>query len=272
MRRALAFVLLAAAFGAAAAPAGPPVAFVADIKGNVTIEGNGKLAFLAEVAAGTRLLLGSNASVTITYAATGAEFTAGGPGELLVTAAEVRAEKGPVPKRRTVVTVSDPTVVGKLSQAATASVRMRGLAPPAGPGALQFPVDTRVATLQPAPRWAHDAGGAYTLTLQDANGKEVWKGTARPDAKLPVRLSAATRYKWTVMTPRGELGAAHFETLPSEAIARAERARAGARSFADRVLHAVVLHDIGAAQEARAAWAELARERPDLPELASLAR
>ena len=38
------------------------------------------------------------------------------------------------------------------------------------------------------------------------------------------------------------------------------------------VLHALLLHDIGAQQEARAAWAALARERPDLPELAALAR
>jgi len=270
MRVAAAVLLLAAAL-AAAAPAGPPVAFVADIKGNVTIEGNGKLAFLAEVAAGTRLLLGSNASVVITYAATGAEFTASGPGEFLVASAEVRAEKGAAPKRRAVA-VADPAVIARLSQAATASVRMRGLPAPA-PNALQFPVDTRVSTLQPAPRWAHEAGAAgYVLIVSDANGKEVWKGEARPDAKLPVRLSAATRYKWTVRTARGALGEAHFETPSPEALARAERARSAGRTFADRVLHAAVLQEIGASQEAREAWGVLAGERPDLPELAALAR
>jgi hypothetical protein len=37
-------------------------------------------------------------------------------------------------------------------------------------------------------------------------------------------------------------------------------------------MHALLLHELGATQEARAMWATLARERPDLPELAALAR
>ena len=268
MRLALAAWSLAAALAASAAA---PVAFVADIRGNVTIEGNGKLAFLAELAPGTRLLLGSNATVSVTYAASGAEFTATGPGEFLVTASEVKAEKGVAPKRRTVVTVNDPNVVARISQTATASLRMRGLAPAQKANALQFPVNTAVSTLQPAPRWVNGEDGA-TLTLTDASGKEIWKGHSKSQAPLPVKLSAATRYKWTVMTPKGGLGEAQFETVSAQSIARAERARSSARSFPDRVMHAVVLHDIGAAQEAREAWAALARERPDLPELAALAR
>jgi hypothetical protein len=267
---ALAVLLLAGAL-AKAAPAGPPVAFVADIRGNVTIEGDGKLMFLAELAAGTRLLLGSNAAVSITYAATGAEFTAKGPGEFLVTGAEVKAEKGAAPQKRTVMSLKDGAVVARLSQAATASVRMRGFAP-AQRSSLQFPVDTRVSSLRPAPRWTGETAGPYTVTLTDATGKEIWKGDAKSDTQIPVKLSAATRYRWTVMTASGALGEAQFETAPADAVARAEKARAAARSFSDRVVHAVVLQEIGASQEAREAWAALARERPDLPELAALAR
>jgi hypothetical protein len=37
-------------------------------------------------------------------------------------------------------------------------------------------------------------------------------------------------------------------------------------------VHALLLQDLGATQEARDAWNELSRERPDLPELAALAR
>jgi hypothetical protein len=37
-------------------------------------------------------------------------------------------------------------------------------------------------------------------------------------------------------------------------------------------MHAVLLQEIGATQDAREAWAGLARERPDLPELAVLAK
>src|SRR6185295_17185071 len=70
-RFALAGWAVALALGAQAAE---PVAFVADLRGNATIEGDGKLVFLAELPAGTKLLLGTGATVAVTYAATGSEF------------------------------------------------------------------------------------------------------------------------------------------------------------------------------------------------------
>jgi len=54
--------------------------------------------------------------------------------------------------------------------------------------------------------------------------------------------------------------------------AKAEKSRASAKTFSERVLHALLLQDIGASQEAREAWAALARERPDLTELSALSR
>ena len=58
----------------------------------------------------------------------------------------------------------------------------------------------------------------------------------------------------------------------ADVVARAEKSRAGARTFSDRVLHALLLQDLGATHDAREAWTALARERPDLPELAALAK
>ena len=273
MRAAAAGILLAAALAAQAAA---PVAFVADIRGNATIEGDGKLNFLAELAPGTRLLLGSGATAAITFAATGAEFTVSGPGEFLVTPAEVKAEKGAAPRRRAVPALADPGIVARVSQTATASLRMRSVTPayPAGKPGLEYPVGSRVATLQPVHRWRAETGAeGHTLTLLDASGRELWKGGGKAQGtRTPVRLSPATRYTWSVMSPKGVLGEAQFETLSADAIARAEKSHAGARSFSDRVLHAFLLQDVGAAQDAREAWADLSRERPDLPELAALAR
>jgi hypothetical protein len=271
MRRALAGALAALVLGAQAAE---NVAFVADIRGNATIEGDGKLNFLAELAPGTRLLLGTNASAAITYAATGAEFTLTGPGEFLVNPLEVRVEKGPAPKRRAVVALTDPSVIARVAQSATASLRMRGVSPGAGTATiLEYPVDTRVATLTPALRLREGAAiEGLTVSLLDADGKQLWHGSAKPGMRPSVKLSPATRYTWTVMTSNGPIGEAGFETLPAQAIAKAEKSRAAARSFADRVLHAVLLQDIGASQDAREAWAALSRERPDLPEAAVLAR
>jgi hypothetical protein len=272
MRRAL---LAAAAFAAAvAASAADPVAFVADLKGNATIEGNGKVKFLTELAPGTRLLLGTGATLAVTYASSGAEFTLVGPGEFVIAPNEVRAEKGAAPTRRTVTTVKDSGVVARAAQLASASIRMRSVTPEQSTPALVYPVNTRVVSLQPELRWKGEAPPeGFTVVLVDQADKEVWKASARPNvAKPTVKLSPAQRYKWTVMTPRGTIGEASFETLSAEAAGRVEKSRAAAKRFPDRVMHAFLLQEVGAAQDARELWGELARERPDLPELSSLAR
>lgn len=269
IRPVLACILLALGLAAQA-----NVAFVADVRGNATIEGDGKLHFLAELAAGTRLLLGTGATAAITYAASGTEYTITGPGEFLVTASEVRAERGVTPAKRAVISLPDPGVVARVSRAATASVRMRGIAAPTAATILEYPVDARVATLQPVLRWKGDmSSDGVMVRVVDERGKEVWKARMQPNvAPPPLKLSPATRYSWTLMTPKGVLGEARFETLPAEAVARAEKSRSGARSFSDRVMHAFLLQDIGAVHDAREAWMALSRERPDLPELSALAQ
>jgi len=191
--RLAASLVAAAALGAGAAG---PVAFVSDLQGGATIAGKGKLTFLAELAPGTRLLLGEGVKAAVTYAASGAEFTLGGPGEFLVAAAEVTAEHGAQPMRRTVQVMPEAQAIARISRTANASLRMRSVAP-----------------------------------------KTV--GVVVPS---------------------------------EEARARAEKARLSATTFSERVMHAVLLQEIGATQDAREAWAGLARERPDLPELAVLAK
>jgi len=263
----------AAAFLALAAHAADPVAFVADIAGNASIEGEGKLAFLAELRPGTRLMLGTGATVAITYAASGTEYTVRGPGEFLVGAAEVRAEKGGAPSKRLVTSVQDKATISRVSQTATASLRMRGLPVEKPKAGLEFPVDTRVATLEPVLLFRGEAPAGSQVTILDANGNAVWKAEASSGKlKTGVKLSPATRYRWTVMTKNGALGEAQFETASADAIRKAAQSRSSARSFSDRVMHALLLQEMGATQEAREAWTALARERPDLPGLAGLAR
>ena len=271
-RAAAACLLAAAAFVAQAAD---PVAFVADLQGNATIEGNGKVSFLAELPAGTRLLLGTGATVAVTYASTGSEFTLTGPGEFLVAPAGVKAERGAAPKKRTVSVLPDPAVIAKVSRTANASLRMRGINPKAvSQVALEYPVNTRVTTLQPTLRWSGDpTAEKFDVVVLDPAGKEVWKGDVKPSmAKPSVKLSPATIYTWTVMTPKGARAEGRFETLSAADMARAEKSRAAAKTFSERVMHAFILQDIGATQDARDAWAALARERPDIPELAVLGR
>ena len=263
------------AVAALATYAADPVAFVADLQGNATIEGDGKVSFLAELAPGTRLLLGTGAAVAVTYASTGAEFTLRGPGEFLVSGKEVKAERGAAPAKRTVTVLADPAVISKVSRTANASLRMRGISPQSSSRmVLEYPVNTRVATLQPTLRWSGEpTAEAFAVAVTDPSGKEVWKGNVKPPmAKPNVKLSAATAYTWTVMTPGGAKAEGRFETVSAQALARAEKSRASAKTFSERVMHAFILQDMGATQDAKEAWSALARERPDLPELGVLAR
>src|SRR6187402_2845864 len=263
MRTGSAALLLAVGLAALAAGAAP-VAFVADVRGAATIEGNGPLTFLAELPAATRVLLGSNASAAITYASSGAEYSIAGPGQFLVGAAEVVAEKGTAARRRAVSALTDATVVSKASQTATASLRMRGIAPTSQPAMLEYPVSTKVSTLRPQLRWRAVAGEEYTVAVQDVAGRELWKGRGKAEGTKPdAALVAGARYSWTVTGTRGAVAEAQFETLPAEALRRAERSRAASRSFGERVVHALLLQEVGADQEAREAWGVLARERPD---------
>ena len=195
MIRAAAGALLAC-LALAAGAAEPAVAFVADLKGSATIEGDGTLGFLAELPAGTRLLLGTGAAVSITYAASGTEFVLAGPGEFTVAANEVRADRGAAPARRAVLSLSDPGVISRAARGttATASLRMRGLNSPAAPAA---------------------------------------SAPVAPEALAKVRAAPA-------------------------------------RTVSDRVRQALRLEEIGAAQEAREAWARILADRPDLA--ASLAQ
>ncbi len=270
----LAAAALLAAFALAARAAGP-VAFVADVTGNATVEGDGTLVFLSELAAGTKLLLGTGAAVAVTYGASGTEFTLKGPGIFRVGERDVQAEKGAQPAHRNVAILSDPGVVARVSGTATASLRMRGVVPaPRAGSPLEYPVDTRVTTLQPMLRWKHDPTleGAQ-VSVSDADGREIWKGDAKRGSVRPsVKLAPATPYRWTLTPPHGAPAQARFETLSAPLIAKAERSRAAAKRFPERVLHALLLQDLGASQEAREAWAALARERPDLAQLAELSR
>lgn len=271
MRFSLAAAVLAAALGAHAGP----VAFVADVRGSATIEGDGKLDFLAELPAGTRVLLGTGATASIAFAGSGAEYEIKGPGRFRVDEREVAAENGAPPAAREGVAVVDRQVVARVGKAARASTRMRGGKSPA-PGrlALEYPGEARIATLEPHMRWHSPSAAPVMLAVRSLGGSEVWKGAVSGNAaRLPARLSPGERYSWTVTTAEGAVAEGRFETLPADALARVAAASGAAgRSFAHRVKHAMVLEELGAAQDAREAWAQLARERPDLVELQALAR
>ena len=253
--------------------AADPVAFVSDFRGDVAMNGAGRPPFLAELIPGTKLVLGAEATATVMYVVSGEEFLLKGPGDFTVTRQGVKAVKGPAPAIRVPPLKASTTVLVQTSRTATASLRMRSAPAPRGDrsGPL-YPVNAKIASAQPVLRWAGDAGGTWTVVVSTAAGKEAFRGAAKGTTlRLPVRLAAGETFLWSV-SAGSESGEARFETLPADAIAAADKARAAAKSFADRVLLAMFLQDLGAAHDSREVWAQLAAERPDIPELAGLAR
>lgn len=256
-----------------AVQAADPVAFVSDFRGDVAMNGAGRPPFLAELIPGTKLVLGAEATATVMYVVSGEEFLLKGPGEFTVTRQGVKAVKGLTPAVRVPPLKASTTVLVQTSRTATASLRMRSAQAPRGDRAGPlYPVNAKVASAQPVLRWAGDAGGTWTVVVSTAAGKEAFRGAAKGTTlRLPVRLAAGETYLWSV-SAGSESGEARFETLPADAIAAADKARVAAKSFADRVLLAMFLQDLGAAHDSREVWAQLAAERPDIPELAGLAR
>ncbi len=257
-----------------AARAADPVAFLSDVKGEVVMNGSGRPPFLSELLPGTKLALGKDAAAAVMFVVSGEEFSLKGPGEFVVTREGVKASKGAAPSIRVPGLKVSAAAYVDTSRAATASLRMRSAPAPKGErSAPVYPVNTRIATLQPTLRWKGEPGAAYSVVVTSASGKEVFRGTAKGSSlALPARLQAGQGYTWSYSAGEATLGDAHFETLPADSIAAAEKARSGARTFSDRVLFAMVLQDLGAPQDAREVWTQLSAERPDLPELAKLAR
>ena len=70
-----------------------------------------------------------------------------------------------------------------------------------------------------------------------------------------------------------DVGMTTFRTLPTHSLDLAQKRRPDDKAlFSDWLLYALTLKDVGADQDAGEVWARLAKDRPDLPELAALAK
>lgn len=271
------FLVLVLAAGALAASA-QPVAFLTNVKGDVSLDGGARPAVLAELARGQRLVLGKDSLASVMYIASGKEYVLKGPAEYQVQQTEVSSPGAMPPPTRNTEWRTSSKVLVQVAQTSAASVRMRSVPAPKAedPNRLLFPTEGSVASLQPTFQWhaaeAKAPAEFQLLVLGQADPVHRAKVTGA-SYRLPARLKPETEYAWVVAVNGRELGTGKFRTLPAEAQQRVEASRPAARSeFSDRVMFALMLQEMGARQEARASWAKLAEERPDLPELAALAR
>ena len=270
----------AAALLAPLAGAADGIAFITNLRGEVAVDGAARPLLMSELGKGQKITIGKDSQLAVMYIQSGKEYLLKAPGDYTVGEREITAAHGmPPPARETPWRASSQVLV-KVAQSSSASIRMRSLAPPpkAEPKpALEFPVRGAVTLLQPTLRWAvPESKGPVEITLAIAGREDKPLARAKVTGtshRFPVKLQPDTEYAWKVSVAGQEAGAARFRTLPAAAIQEAEKKRPAEKAdFTDRLMYALLLQDIGASQEAQEAWAKLAQERADLPELASLAR
>jgi hypothetical protein len=250
------------------------IAFVTNVKGEVAVDGAAHPPLLSELSRGQKIVLARDAGLSVMYAATGKEYVLKGPGEFSVKDTEIAAASGMPPAVRITEWHASGKVMEAAARSAAASVRMRSLAPSKAPlPVLVSPTSGSVATLEPTLRWRTESPVEVAIYIPGEE-KAVHSATAAGGAyRLTAPLKPDTEYVWTVASHGREMGSGRFRTLPAEALRKVEHYRPADKSdFSDRVLFAVMLHELGAQQEAREAWMRLSEERADLPELATLAQ
>ncbi|MCY7387434.1 MAG: hypothetical protein LH481_05115 [Burkholderiales bacterium] len=282
--RYLVSALVVSTFALAAQAQGTGIAFVTDVKGDAVMDA-GKATLMAEVKKGARISCIKDCSVGVMYLISGKEYVLKGPGDFLVGDSEVTAKIGPPPTMRDTNWKVSAKVVAQVAQTSSASIRMRSLggaqktesAPPLAER-LIYPRDTSVATLQPAFRWASaNPKGPFEFELKSAAGaKSVYKTKSNATSvALPrnIKLLPDAEYNWMVKTGGTEVGVTTFKTLPTHSLDLTQKRKPDDKApFSDWLLYALTLKDVGADQDAGEIWTKLAKERPDLPELAALAK
>ena len=256
-----------------------PVAFVTNLKGDVSVNGGSRPLLMSELARGQKLSVGQEATLSVMYIQSGKEYVLRGPGDFAVGDREITSGSGTQPAARETAWRPNSDVLVKVAQTQSASIRMRSAAPPrpAVPAKLEFPVRGSVSTLQPVLRWAAVEGKApsdIAIAISGAEDKPILKAKAQGNTfKVPSRLKPDTEYVWSVSVAGAELGKATFRTLPAASLEKADKRRPTDKAeFSDRLLYALLLQELGASQEAAEIWGRLAQERGDLPELAALAK
>jgi hypothetical protein len=241
------------------------------------VDGNTRPALLSELGRGQKIVVGKESHASVMYIASGKEYILRGPAEYTIKDTEVAGSIAMPPVTRDTAWRTSNKVLAQVSQTSAASVRMRSIGKPRVEEAkLLYPTQGAVATLQPTFRWRAEnkAPGEFMLMAVGHEKPVHLAKAAGGSYRIPARLLAPdTEYAWTITVAGNELGAGKFRTLGPEALAQVEMRRPSDRAdFSDRLLFTLMLHEMGAVQEARESWARLAQERGDLPELASLAK
>lgn len=242
---------------------------VTEVTGIVEIDGKAPVATLAEIPDGAHLSLQAGATLVAVDLVSGKEYLLKGGQDYRVT------PQGPQGKgiSETVLPAAgmaaihiEPGMVAEAKPATrTRTLQANALSPIS-------PVKTIIISDAPLFRWsAVEASAGYRLSVLKPDGGLHWEARTQ-DTQLPLpathRLVPGAKYTWRIeqFSAGGPASgaSAEFSVAPAATLKQLSALKADARSpFSRRVLYAALLTEVGAKEEARVLWQELAKEKPD---------
>lgn len=275
------FLLLALSLLAPGARA-QAVAVVTDVKGIVAFapeRGGMPVALLSELAKGMDIRLDKDATLSFVYLQSGTEFQLRGPARITLGATEPQSVAGAGAILRTSVVAAETARLQTTNgRVVLGGMVMRGL----GMDRLKLlePIG-KVLGARPTFAWTlPPSATTVQFELRDEGSDKVLLSTAVQgsqlvlDDKLP--LQAGVNYVWNVKLEisggNSLVRASYFSLSSPQERERMEALRPGPQApFSDRLIFASLLEQGRFLSESRKLWQQLAEERPDLPELRTLA-
>jgi len=248
------------------------VAMVADLEGQITLDGDRKLHLLDEIVPGRILTLTRETRLVLVDLNTGDEKVFKGPGKLRFDAAGHALGLKPAETRK------HPSLNGlrlRLGGLAQVALVMRS-----GHGSRTLEVLPKgPVVLESAPLFRWESLGTqatYQFKLFNAKGAVLLDRTQTETRLQAPELKSGEEFTWVLeaclpeQAPRictGKLQVADASTR--ELLAKSKPAAEG--TFTERLVFAALLEDAQIHDEARAAWKALAKERPEDARLKVLA-
>lgn len=277
-------MLLALTLGGAASAIAAPFAMITDVKGDAwALEGAKprKLAVLGYIEAPVEIRVDPATRLAITYFSSGTQYSFAGPARVALDAAAPRILEGQAAQAKKVA--PEKSIGGgglstdqwrRLQQATVVMRAVKASFSVVGPD------KTAVLEREPEFEWTSaDGAKRYRLVVYGADNQVVHEQTTdqnliRPGAKLS--LQPGKQYRWKVdalgvAKPVSATGSFMVAEQPLRERVLASKPPAGS-DMAARVFYATTLEAEGHAYDARAEWKALARDFPDVPEIAQRIR
>jgi len=130
MKRTIQRTFLAIVLAAASAAFADGIAFITNIKGEISVDGNMRPALLSELNRGQKIVVGRDSQASVMYILSGKEYVLRGPADYVVKDNEVTGSAAMPPVTRDTAWRTSNEVLAQVGQTSAASVRMRSIGKP----------------------------------------------------------------------------------------------------------------------------------------------